>query len=69
MIKFNKNWRNALYLVLPLCCFAAIHFIFSYVIWDLNPNNWSIAARYWSAFLGVVAMVSGGLIAHDICSK
>ena len=69
MIKFNKSWRNALYLVLPLCFFAVIHLIFSYVIWDLNPNNWSIDARLWSAILGAAAMVFGGLIAHDTCSK
>ena len=69
MIKFNKSWRNALYLVLPLCFFAVIHLIFSYVIWDLNPDNWSIDARFWSALLGTVAMVIGGFIAHDTCSK
>ena len=69
MIKFNKSRRNALYLVLPLCFFAVIHLIFSYVIWDFNPNNWSIDARFWSAFFGAVAMVFGGLIARDTCNK
>jgi len=69
-MKNLKNYKGyALYILLPLCFFAAIHLIFSYAIWDLNPKNWSLDARFWSGFLGVAAMVFGGLIAHDSCSK
>lgn len=65
----NKILCNALYVVLPVGFFAVIHLFFSYMAWDINPSNWHLEARFWSAFLGLIAFVVGILAASDICSN
>ena len=60
-----KFFKKQLIFFLPLLFSLAVHFLFSYVIWDINPANWDIMARMFSSVFMVIACVVGVLISKN----
>jgi len=69
MKNFQKITRNALYILLPLCFFAVVHLLFAYATWEISPKNWNFDIRFWSTWLGMMAIVGGVFTAYQINSK
>ena len=52
-----KNKKNTLIgATYGICLCVLLYAAFAFTIWDINPSNWSIDARYWMASLSFVAV-------------
>ena len=49
--------KKVSYIIIAVASLAIVHLIISYVMWDVNPNNWPNGARFTGGCGMLIAVI------------